>query len=321
MGSKAVTRPPRLRPGCRVALLAPAGPLSEQDDLARAVELCRSLGLEPVPGDRALARHGYLAGTDEARLADLNGALRDPTIDAVWCLRGGYGITRILDGVDLEAFGRRPIPVIGFSDITALLLALHRATGVVTFHGPMSRAPLTAFSREHFERVLFAAAPPGRLGRVRAAQDVLVPRAPRIVTIRSGTASGPLVGGNLSILLALAGTRHFPDLDGTLLFIEDVGEDLYRVDRLLAHLRMLGALARLAGVIVGQFTDMRRGAGDGGALAFDEVLATYLEPLGIPAAYGFPIGHVDDQWTLPIGTNARLDATAGEVQLLDSAVV
>lgn len=320
MGSKAVTRPPRLRPGSRVALLAPAGPLSEQDDLARAVELCRALGLEPVPGDQALARHGYLAGTDDARLGDLNGALRDPTIDAVWCLRGGYGVTRILDRVDLEAFARRPIPVIGFSDITALLLCLHRSSGVVTFHGPMSRAPLTAFSREHFERVLFAATPAGRLGRVRAPQDVLVPRTPRIVTMRAGTADGLLVGGNLTILLALAGTRHFPDLDRALLFIEDVGEDLYRVDRLFAHLRMLGALNRVAGVIVGQFTDMRRGAGDGGALAFDEVLATYLEPLGVPAAYGFPIGHVDDQWTLPIGVKARLDASAGEVEVLESAV-
>jgi len=320
MGSKAVTRPPRLRPGCRVALLAPAGPLSEQDDLARGVELCRALGLEPVPGDRALARYGYLAGTDEARLADLNGAIRDPTIDAIWCLRGGYGVTRILDRVDMEAFGKRPIPIIGFSDITALLIGLHRATGVVTFHGPMSRAPLTGFSREHFERVLCSAAPAGRLGRLQPPHAVLVPCAPRITAIRPGTAEGPLVGGNLSILLALAGTRHFPDLDGALLFIEDVGEDLYRVDRLLAHLRMLGGLNRLAGVIVGQFTDMRRGAGDGGALAFDEVLATYLEPLGIPVAYGFPIGHVDDQWTLPIGVKARLDASAGEVELVESAV-
>jgi muramoyltetrapeptide carboxypeptidase len=160
----------------------------------------------------------------------------------------------------------------------------------------------------------------GRLGRVQAPSGVLAPRAPRIVPIKGGKAEGPLIGGNLSILLALAGTRHFPDLTGAILFLEDVGEDLYRIDRLLAQLRMLGALDQLAGVIIGQFTDMKRGAGDGGALAFDEVLATYLAPLGIPAAYGFPIGHVDDQWTLPIGIRARLDASAGEVELLESAV-
>ncbi len=320
MGSKVVIRPHRLGPGSRVALLAPAGPLSERDDLARGVELCRALGFVPVPGDGALARHGYLAGTDDTRLADLNGAIRDPAIDAIWCLRGGYGVTRILHRVDMDAFGRRPIPVIGFSDITALLIGLHRATGVVTFHGPMSRSPLTAFSHEHLERVLLHSAPGGKLGRTASPTGVLVPQTPRIVTIRGGTAEGPLVGGNLSILLALAGTPHFPDLDGAVLFAEDVGEDLYRVDRLFAQLRMLGALDRLAGVIVGQFTELRRGAGDGGALGLDEVLATYLEPLGIPAACGFPIGHVEDQWTLPIGVRARLDASAGEVEVVESAV-
>jgi muramoyltetrapeptide carboxypeptidase len=320
MGSKVAIRPPRLSAGSRVALVAPAGPLSERDDLARARELCRVLGFESVPGAHALDRHGYLAGDDPSRLADLNQALRDPAIDAVWCLRGGYGVTRILDQLDMEAFAGRPKPVIGYSDITALLLSLHRHTGVVTFHGPMSRAPLTPFSRTHFERVLFERDPPGRLARLPAPAGVLAPRWPRIVPIRGGRAEGPLVGGNLTILLALAGTRHFPDLDGAILFLEDIGEDLYRVDRLLGQLRMLGALDSLAGVIVGQFSDMKRGAGDGGALAFDEVLATYLEPLNIPAAYGFPIGHVDDMWTMPIGVRARLDATVGEVELLEAAV-
>jgi muramoyltetrapeptide carboxypeptidase len=320
MGSKAIRRPPRIGTGARVALIAPAGPLSERDDLTRALELCAGLGCEPAPGAHALARYGYLAGADAERLADLNQAIRDPAVGAIWCLRGGYGITRILDGVDFESFARRPKPVIGFSDITALLLALHQATGVVTFHGPMSRAPLSGFSRAHLERVLFRAEPAGRLGRISPPAGVLAPRAPRIVTLRGGVAEGPLAGGNLTILLALAGSRHFPDLSGALLFIEDVGEDLYRVDRLFAQLRMLGQLDRLAGVIVGQFTDMKRGAGDGGALAFDEVLATYLEPLNIPVAYGFPIGHVDDQWTLPIGVRARLDSVAGEVDLLEPAV-
>lgn len=320
MGSKPTIRPPRLRAGHRIALIAPSGPLGERNDLTRATELCDVLGFKSVVGKHALSRYGYLAGDDPARLGDLNDALRDPTIDAVWCLRGGYGVTRILDQVDVEAFAARPKPVIGFSDITALLIGLHLATGVVTFHGPMSRAPLTSFSRTHLERVLLQRDAAGRLGRLPVPAGVLAPRTPRIVSIRSGSAEGPLLGGNLSILLALAGTRHFPDLTGAILFLEDVGEDLYRVDRLLAQLRMLGALDRLAGVIIGQFTDMKRGAGDGGALAFDEVLATYLEPLGIPAAYGFPIGHVDDQWTLPIGVRARLDASAGEVELLESAV-
>jgi muramoyltetrapeptide carboxypeptidase len=318
--SKAMIRPPRLVPGCRVALLAPAGPLLERDDLERGAELCRALGFVPVLGPNAHRRHGYLAGSDDERLADLNAALNDPAVDAVWCLRGGYGITRILDRVDLTGMAERPRAVIGYSDVTALLLAILRETGIVTFHAPMARTPLTPFGREHFERVLGRGAPAGRLGRLPQPAGVLVPRSPRIVAVRGGVAEGPLVGGNLSLVIALIGTRHFPELDGAILFLEDVGEDLYRIDRMLAHLRMIGALDRLAGVALGQFTDMKRATGDG-ALGFDEVLSTYFEPLGIPVAYGFPIGHVDDQWTVPMGVRARLDAGAGEVELLEGAVL
>jgi len=140
-----VKRPPRLRSDTRIALIAPSGPLLDRDDLQRAAELCRALGHEPALGSHAARRHGYLAGYDHERLADLNAALTADDVDAVWCIRGGYGVTRILAGVDFAALARRPKPVIGFSDITALLNALTRATGVVTFHGPTARHPLTAF--------------------------------------------------------------------------------------------------------------------------------------------------------------------------------
>lgn len=300
--------------------MAPSGPLGERDDLARGIELCQALGWVPAPGEHALERHGYLAGTDDVRVADLNTALEDPTMDAVWCLRGGYGVTRLLDRVNYEALARWPKPVIGFSDITALLLAIRAQTGLVTFHGPMSRAPLTGFSRTHFEQVLTRAEPAGLLAGRTPPAEVLVPRSPRIVALAGGAAEGPLVGGNLTLLLALAGTPYFPDLTGALLFLEDVAEDLYRVDRLLSQLRLMGVLKQLAGVVVGQFTDMKRGAGDGGALAFDEVLFSYLARLKIPVAYGFPFGHVDDQWTLPLGVRARLDADQGTLTLLEPAV-
>ncbi len=317
--SKAVIRPPRMVPGCRVALIAPAGPLLERDDLVRGTELCKALGFVPVLGANAHRRYGYLAGTDEERIADLNEALQNPAIDAIWCLRGGYGMTRILDRVDFAAAAERPRVIIGYSDITALLLALHRVTGIVSFHGPMARAPLTGFSREHFERVLTGSSAPGRLGRMPTSSTTLIPKSPRILPINRGKAEGPLLGGNLSLVSALIGTRYFPELDGAILFLEEVGEDLYRVDRMLAQLRMIGALDKLAGVVLGQFTDMKRGTGDG-ALGFDEVLGTYFEPLGIPVGYGFPFGHVDDQWTLPIGVRAKFDAAAGELEIAESAV-
>ena len=319
MRSKQLTRPPKLVPGSRIGLVAPAGPLLERDDLTRAEALCRALGYEPVVGKNAYSRHGYLAGTDDQRIADLNAALDDPTLGAVWCIRGGYGVTRILDRVDFAAMTRRPRPLIGFSDITALLNAVVRATGVVTFHGPVARAAMPEFSRRHFERVLASAEAPGRLGRIPEPEEVLVPKENRIVTLRGGVAEGPLAGGNLTLLQCLIGTPWFPDLDGSILFLEDVGEDLYRVDRVLAQLRTINALGRLAGVIVGRFTELDR-AGIDGALGFDEVLATYFAPLGIPVAYGFPIGHIEAQWTLPLGVRARLDADSGEVEILEAAV-
>jgi muramoyltetrapeptide carboxypeptidase len=319
MRSKQPVRPPRLARGSRVALVAPAGPLLDRDDLQRAEALCRALDYVPVLGDHAAGRHGYLAGTDEDRLADLNGAIADPAIDAIWCIRGGYGVTRILDRVAFEPLWKRPKIILGYSDITALLLAGVRHAGLVTFHGPTARAPMPAFSRWHFERVLATAEPAGRLGRLPQPAGVLVPKDNRILVIRPGLAEGPLMGGNLSLLQCLVGTAHLPDLDGAILFLEDIGEDLYRVDRMLAHLRAAGVLARLAGVAVGRFTDLKRHMSDG-AFGFDEVLATYFEPLGVPVAFGFPIGHIDDQWTLPLGVRARLDAGAGELELLEPAV-
>ena len=283
------------------------------------MELCRALGHEPVPGEHVLSRYGSLAGHDQERLEDLNAALADTRVDAVWCVRGGYGVTRILPRVDFAAFARRPKPVVGYSDITALLNALTHATGVVTFHGPTARHALTGFSRTHLERVLVSATAPGRLGRPPAPPDVLVPATPRIITIVPGRAEGVLIGGNLTLLQCLVGTPWQPAFDGALLFLEDVGEDLYRIDRALSHLRLAGLLDRLAGVVAGQFTCMRRATSDGG-LGFDEVLASYFEPLGVPTASGFPIGHVDHQWTLPIGVKAALDADSGEVELLEQAV-
>jgi muramoyltetrapeptide carboxypeptidase len=320
MRPKPLVRPPRLSRGSRVALVAPAGPLLERDDLTRAQELCRALGYEPVLGTNAYSRHGYLAGTDDQRLSDLNGVLQDQRLDAIWCIRGGYGALRLLDRVDYEAMARWPKALVGFSDITALLNAITRITGVVTYHGPVARAPMPQFSRRHFERVLVSGEVPGRLDLLPPPADVLVPQEHRIVTLVGGTAEGPLAGGNLSLLQCLIGTPYFPDLSRAILFLEDVDEDLYKVDRMLAHLRLVGALEKLAGVAVGRFTELDRASRDG-ALGFDEVLATYLQPLGIPVAYGFPIGHIDSQWTLPLGIRARLNADAGELELLESAVL
>lgn len=311
--------PPRLHLGACVALLAPSGPLLERDHLTRGAELCRALGWEAVLMPNAGNAHGYFAGTDEERLADLNAALTDPAIDAVWCLRGGNGMNRIIDRVDFAGFAANPKVVIGYSDITVLLLALTTQTGVVTFHGPMARFAMSTFSRNHFELVLTRDAAPGLLGRLHTNTDVLVSGRGRIVTVLPGRATGRLVGGNLTLLQALIGTRYFPDLRGAILFLEDIGEDLYRIDRMFGHLRLAGALDALAGVAVGHFSRMRHATFEG-AFGLDDVLRTYFASRHIPVAHGFPIGHLPEQWTLPIGVTAELNADEGDLSVLEAAV-
>ena len=311
--------PPRLQPGARVALIAPSGPLLERDDRTRGLELCAALGYHGVVMPNAGNAYGYLAGRDSERLADLNAALTGAEFDAVWCLRGGNGMNRIISDVDFAGFARHPKPVIGYSDITVLLLALWQRTGVVAFHGPIARASMGNFQRYHFDRVLTSISPAGPLGRPAPKPDELVPTSGRIITITPGVARGPLIGGNLTLVQSLVGTPFFPDLKGAILFLEDVSEDVYRIDRMLAHLRLAGKLEGLAGVAIGRFTDLKRATDDGG-LGLDEILHTYFGPLKIPVAAGFPFGHIDDQWTLPIGVMAELDATRGELALVEGAV-
>ena len=311
--------PPRLGPGARIALVAPSGPLLERDDRTRAESLCRALGFEPVVLPHAERAYGYLAGTDEERLADLNAALTSPQYDAVWCLRGGDGMNRIVAGVDFAGFARAPKPVIGFSDITVLLLALWRETGVVSFHGPVAREPMPGLARRSFEAVLTRATPAGALELPAPPADVLLPQEGRVVTLASGRAEGRLVGGNLTLLQSLIGTRFAADLRGAILFLEDVNEDLYRIDRMLAHLRLAGVLDGVAGVAIGQFTDCRRATPDGG-LGLDAVLSSYFASLGVPVVMGLPIGHIAAQWTIPVGVRASLDADSGALALLEAAV-
>lgn len=303
----------------RVALVAPSGVVLEPDDLDRSAEVCRVLGLEPVVMPNAHRRLGYLAGTDDERLADLQAAIGDHRFGAIWCIRGGFGATRILRRVDFAPLAANPKVFLGFSDITALLLAAHAAAGLVGFHGPVTRGGLTPFSREQLERVLRDPGPAGTLPMPPSPPGVLMARAPRVVCLSPGVAEGPLLGGNLTLIEALVGTGALPSFEGAILFLEDVGEDLYRIDRTLAHLRDAGLLGGVAGVAIGQFTEMKRGSSDG-ARALDEVLRDYLTPLGVPVARGFPIGHIEDQWTLPLGVRARLDADARTLSILEGAV-
>ena len=280
--------------GSRVALVAPAGPL-RQNDLDRAVANAKTLEWEPVIGRNVEKRLSYFAGSDEARIADFNAAIRDDSVSAIWCLRGGYGAMRLLEHLDWDALERTPKAIIGFSDVTALLCAASVRAGVSSIHGPTARGKLTPFS----EKSLRAAV--GRVGN--PCGD-----SPGSRTFVKGRARGRLVAGNLAILLALHDTPYKPDYNGAILVVEDVNEAPYRVERMLLTLKLSGDLQKCAGIAFGSFTNT--GEEDkslGGSRPMADVLLEAAEWARVPSMMGVPVGHIDNQWSLPFGAAAELD--------------
>jgi len=286
-----------LETGARVALVAPAGPLSLPSDLERAKSNARALGWEPVVGDHAEDRHFYFAGADADRLSDFNAALRDDAIDALWCLRGGYGAMRLLDGVDYDALKRRPKPIIGYSDITALHCAVAARANLATVHGPTARSNLT----EYAERSLRAAT---------SRQGDPCGVASGATTLVGGCGRGRLVGGNLALIAALHGTPYQARYEGAILVLEDVNEAPYRIERMLLQLRLSGALQQCAGIAFGSFTNTgeTKDAALGGDRSVNDVLREAAMAAGVPAVCGIPMGHINDQWSVPLGAVAELDA-------------
>jgi muramoyltetrapeptide carboxypeptidase len=279
-------------------LVSPSGP-TRPERVARGVELLTAWGLEVVTAPNVYARAGYLAGSDTERLADLNLALRDTSVRGVLCTRGGYGVQRIVDGIDLAAVFADPKVVVGFSDITALQLALWRGARLATVHGPGAAwldertGPEAA---ESLRRVLMTDEPV--VIATREGEETLPVRV-------AGCAKGILLGGNLCLLAASVGTVDAPDLRGNILLIEEVAEPPYKVDRMLLHLRRAGLLDGVAGVAVGQFVD----CADGWSTSIVDVLQEHLGALGVPILGGLPIGHGRDQLTVPVGVPATLTTT------------
>lgn len=302
MAITSLTLPPLLAPGARVALLAPAGPVAGDADVEFAVEQARSLGWEPVVASHARGRHAYFSADDAARLADVNSALRDPRIDGIWCLRGGYGTMRILDGIDYDALRRHPRPIIGYSDITAVHAAVNARCDLVSYHGPTARAALSDFARESLVRAVVNG------------QDSCG-TAPAARTVRGGIARGRLAGGNLALVAALCGTPYAVNLDGALLVLEDVNEPVYRIDRMFQQLLLSGSLRQCAGLVLGEFSNMPDNGADEGRTAAD-VFAEVAAALDVPCVVNVPVGHIDDQWTLPVGRVAELDADGVSVRVL-----
>lgn len=323
---RGMRRPEGLRPGDTVALVAPAsGGPGAAGDLERARAKLAEVGLRTVVGPHALDGRGYLAGRDEARAADLEAAFADPRIDGVLCVAGGYGALRVVDRLDYELIARRPKVFAGYSDITALHVAIGQRAGLVTFHGPMARdigsafraAPpgervaaglgetdgavaAAAFTWEHFVRAVMRAEPLGELRQPSWA--------PPLEVVVPGRASGPLVGGNLSLLVATLGTPFEVETAGRILLLEDVDEPPYRIDRMLTQLRLAGKLDAAAGFVVAECAGCLPAQTGRPSLTLREVLDDILAPLGKPAVYGLAAGHGMSRFTLPLGVRATVDA-------------
>ncbi|MGA2184339.1 MAG: LD-carboxypeptidase [Bryobacteraceae bacterium] len=324
--SGSLIKPPALREGDTVALITPATDVSDPGELATASAAINYLGLKPKLGRNVGKRLGYLGGTSEERLEDLHAAFRDPDVRGVFCIRGGYGCGQLLDRVDYGLIRSNPKVFVGYSDITALHLAIRKETGLVTFHGPVvlfhgSAAHFNEYTLRAYRKALFETGAIGRLSNP-------VPASPLanthpIRTIKHGMAHGRLTGGNLTLVCSLMGTPYEIDTRDAIFFTEDVGEPPYRIDRMLTQLRLAGKLAGAAGVVFGECTSC--GPGDympefSSTLSLGEVLDQIVGRLSVPSFAGLLIGHTENQLTLPLGVLAALDADKGELVIEESAV-
>ena len=317
--------PKALRRGDTVALVSPASPFFDPESYVIAREMVTSLGYRPKPMPNSERTTNYLAGTDAERAADVNAAFADPEVQAIWCLRGGYGSPRILPLLDYESIRKHPKVFIGYSDITAPLNAIHRLTGLVTFHGPVASENLTDYTLTDLKKVIGEARPAGAIAAPPPFEpkEGRVERENRIFRIAPGRARGRLVGGNISVFDTLIGTPFEPELKGRILFLEEVGEEPYRIDRWLTHLVLTGKLSGCAGIVLGKFLDCgprELQPSFNGTWTWQQVVADRFSGLGIPVLAGLMFGHGSQKSTLPIGVEAELDADRGTLTLLGPAV-
>lgn len=315
-----LTRPHRLRPGDTVGLINPSGAVYERAPYDDTHTRLKALGFRVKEGKHLRARYGHMAGTPQQRADDIHTLFADPEVAGILAMTGGSGANRVLPLLDYGLIARHPKFLGGFSDLTALTTAVQVKTGLVTFHSPLGRSEWNAFSVANFKAVAMEAQA-HTMRNTEITGDDLCLQEGRITTLRSGIAQGPLVGGNLAVLTSLAGTPYWPSFDGAILFLEDVNEYVYRIDRMLSTLMLTGALQRVAGVVLGGFTDCKPSEGSFGSLTLDEVFNDYFGGLNVPVYRGAQFGHIKRKFTLPLGVPAEMDADAGTLRLLDPAVL
>lgn len=315
-------KPSALKAGDTVGLITPSTFVTDPERLATAERTIQYFGLKMKMGRNVRKRTGYVGGTIAERVSDLHDMFRDPEVKAVFTIRGGYGSAQLLDNIDYGLIRRNPKIFLGYSDITAMHLAIHQKTGLVTFHGPVTLSRFTGYTQEHFRKALFNTSPIGAVTNP-PPSDPLRPEH-TLRAVRPGKARGRLIGGNLSLIASLMGTPYEIDTRGKILFIEDVDEQPYSIDRMLTQLRLAGKLRSAAGIVFGECADCRQRdykPSFDSTFSLGEVVDSILGELKIPVLSGLTIGHTDDQLTLPLGLMATLDADRGELTIEESGVL
>ncbi|MGA0557631.1 S66 peptidase family protein [Larkinella sp. VNQ87] len=311
-------KPPRLKAGDTVALVGPAAPAFTHETVQIGIESLQALGFKTVVAKHVFDRYGYLAGTDADRAADLNAMFADPGVNAIMAMHGGWGCARLLPLLDYNLIRRNPKILVGYSDITALLLGIHAQTGLVTMHGPVGSATFNPFTVNYFRQTLLD----GQavlMENPRDKGDLLTQTKDRVMTLHPGKARGRLLGGNLTVLSHLMGSKYLPDWTGSILFLEDINEDVYRMDRMITQLKLAGVLDQISGFVFGKCTDCEPGKGYG-SLTLEDVFRDHIVPLKKPAYSGAMIGHITHKFTVPVGIEAEIDADAGTLRMLEPAV-
>jgi muramoyltetrapeptide carboxypeptidase len=303
--------PKKIEKGSTIGLITPASPISEEKFI-RAIQNLDKLGFKYKTGNHIFDKYGYLAGSDKDRIDDLHLMFSDPGVDAIWCIRGGYGTTRIIDFIDYQLIKSNPKIFIGYSDITAIHLAILKKTGLITFHGPVAASEFTDYTTKCFVDLFL---------KDEKTIDNYIPEAnyesdlykPQVIV--SGKMEGKLVGGNLTLLASLAGTPYQFNPENKIVFIEDIDEKPYRVDRMLTQLLKTINLHKASGILLGVFEGCEAKEDEKNTLKIMETLNDRLGNLGIPVFYGFSFGHIDNNCTIPVGCNASFNTETQKLRI------
>ncbi|OQY04877.1 MAG: hypothetical protein B6I20_02270 [Bacteroidetes bacterium 4572_117] len=319
--TKSIIKVQSLKKGDTIGLITPASPISPEQ-LEQATKMLHSLGYKTYHTEKVLFKKGYLAGTDTDRLDDMHHMFENKSVDAIMCIRGGYGTPRILPGIDYDLIRKNPKPFIGYSDITALLQAIYKFSGLVGFHGVVGTSDFTEYTKNNFFEVLTNPSDELVISSILPNSDEGDEFNPYV--IEHGKAQGELAGGNLALIAALIGTPYEIELEGKLLFIEEIGEAPYKVDRMLTQLILTSKLQKAKGIVLGVFNGCDFNDDDitaENSLSLKEVIEDRLSGFGIPVMYGFTFGHIANQAIFPIGIKAELDTESMTVKLLEKAVL